>query len=450
MPFSLIASDSKKADQLVRRLTQGRYTIAEAARFLCNDREGIDYPFLIRDLEEFVRNGQIPFYKPDITDVAFIPADIHNDYGEVYWNDLNDKWLPRFNRVKKRYPPPLVQLRPNKSYWGHQHLSLGDAICLSANISPDWAAYAKDIGTVNASKISCGYSPRLTSALRWAQNTNCSWRHNNPNRFKVTDQVKLAEFAQWVIEENSDWVVPDEFRALAKLISNPIESLTPDWAYWHLMEPIELRSAIYLSLNINPYWNVFTKDLDRDALVQYRERLSQVASRIVGAKWAVDKVKPGLSVEHTKISLRLFVRWFCDEMGNLKRPVEFDALATSSGVAGGQELPATLKGITQVGGTPGSELSWGLRPLVDIKRMPGYRAVLYQTLQKMHQEGHQNVPTPYEILESWRNEFKHEQPNECEIWVHRTAFEFKNKEGKRKTVDTKALNDAIQRLITTH
>ncbi len=112
--------------------------------------------------------------------------------------------------------------------------------------------------------------------------------------------------------------------------SRPIERLKPDWAHWRLMRHVELESAIYLSLNVNPYWNVFTENLDRDNLVQYQARLAQVTSQIVGAKWVVDGVKSKSFIEYTKISLGSFAEWFSHEMWTLKRPLEFDALASLS------------------------------------------------------------------------------------------------------------------------
>lgn len=217
MTFALNASDSDIAEQLVERLVQGRYTIAEAVRALCDDKEGIDHFLLIQKLREFVSRGQIPVYEPRIVASSYIPRSVSDNYEEIYWSDLNDKWLPRFDHIKWRYPPPLIFLRPDGSCWSCHQITLERAICLSANITPDWTKYMRDIGVVNASKISRGYSPRLTSALHWAQDANCTWRHNNPKEFKATDQVKLADFAGWVIEENSNWLVPDEFRALVRL-----------------------------------------------------------------------------------------------------------------------------------------------------------------------------------------------------------------------------------------
>lgn len=327
MTLLVTASNFDAAEQSVQRLVQGRYTIAEAVRALCNDEEGVDYFILIQKLREFVGKCQIPVYEPGIDASSYTPRAIRDNYEEIYWNDLNDKWLPKFDHIKWRYPAPLSCLRPDKSYWSYQYLSLEGAICLSANIAPDWIKYTNTIGRKNVSKINLGYSPRLTKALNWAQTPDCDWRYDNPSEFKMTDQVRLVEFASWVVKESSDWVIPSEFRALAKLSGiAPVDS----------------------------------------------------------------PIKP------TK-----------------------------------------------------SKLSWDLKPLSEIQRMPNYRAVLYQTLKKMHEEGKQNAPTAYEVLESWRNEFKHEQPKECKIWVLKTTFEFESKEGKRSIVQVKALNEAIQRLLTT-
>lgn len=292
----------------------------------------------------------------------------------------------------------------------------------------DREALAEDLRFLMERKRIIAYQPGLPKSIN-------SISTNNSGEFYWEDLNKI-----WLSHfDNQKWH-----------FSKPVERLVPDWAYWRLMKHVELEAAIYLSLNVNPHWSVFTENLDGDVLAQYRDRLAQVVSWIVDAKWVVGKVKSSWFIEHTKISLEPFAQWFCDKMGELKRPLEFDVLAGSSGVVGEYEVPAKLNGITPVDGTLRSELSWELKSLGDIQRMPGYRAVLYQTLKKMHEEGQQNAPTAYEILESWRNEFKHEQPKEYEIWVSRTTFQFKNKEGKKKTVDSKALNDAIQRLITTH
>jgi len=94
------------------------------------------------------------------------------------------------------------------------------------------------------------------------------------------------------------------------------------------------------------------------------------------------------------------------------------------------------------------KLSWTLKPLSKIQRMNGYRAVLYQTLQKMYNEGKLAPPTPHEVLNSWRVEFK-DQPNDCKIYVLSKSFEYFSEMGTKKTVDIKSLKDAIKRLIIT-
>lgn len=95
------------------------------------------------------------------------------------------------------------------------------------------------------------------------------------------------------------------------------------------------------------------------------------------------------------------------------------------------------------------KLSWGLKPLSEIQRMTKYGAVLYPTLKKMCEEGKETKPTAHEVLESWRNEFKNEQPKECKIWVLKTSFDFESKVGKKENISTRSLNQAIQRLLIT-
>lgn len=94
------------------------------------------------------------------------------------------------------------------------------------------------------------------------------------------------------------------------------------------------------------------------------------------------------------------------------------------------------------------KLSWSLKPLSEIKRMNGYRAVLYQTLQKMYNEEKSAPPSGYEVLDSWRIEFK-DQPKDCQIYVLSRSFQYLNEMGAKKNVDAKSLNDAIKRLIIT-
>ena len=95
-----------------------------------------------------------------------------------------------------------------------------------------------------------------------------------------------------------------------------------------------------------------------------------------------------------------------------------------------------------------TDLPWGLKPSAEIQRMNGYRPVLHQTLKLMHENQHLTIPTAYEVLESWRVEFKNVQPKDCQIYVFNKSFEYANQEGKRKRVTAKALKEAIQRLIT--
>jgi hypothetical protein len=78
------------------------------------------------------------------------------------------------------------------------------------------------------------------------------------------------------------------------------------------------------------------------------------------------------------------------------------------------------------------QATWTLKPLDEIQRMPGYRAILRQTLQKMFEEGKPSVPTAYEVLQSWRVKFT-DKPQSAEeypkIYVHDHYFKYENKDG---------------------
>ncbi len=89
-----------------------------------------------------------------------------------------------------------------------------------------------------------------------------------------------------------------------------------------------------------------------------------------------------------------------------------------------------------------------LKTLNQIQRMNGYRLVLYQTLEEMMNNGHKTLPTAYEILAHWRNKFKDKQQEYPKICVKNHSFDYENQNGKLKTVNIKALQEAIDRLIT--
>ncbi|MDH6154719.1 hypothetical protein M2124_000991 [Polynucleobacter sphagniphilus] len=315
--------DPDESGQLAQRQIEGVYTLDEAVNTLCQNVEVLDREQKLADLKALVENGEVQVNRPGTLDLTPIPLQARTFYEVAHWDNLNNNWLSKYQFIDWRFPDPLERLKPDWSYWDCDHLSLQDAICLSTNITPDWAKYIKDIGRRNVLKINDKLQ-RLPNALSWAQSPDCLWRYDDPSEFKASNQVKLSEFARWVVKEKPDWVIPSEFRALAKSIEvSPIVSVTK------------------------------------------------------------------------------------------------------------------------------SKLPWGLKPLSEIQRMPNYRAVLYQTLKKMYEEGKETAPTAYEVLESWRSEFKNEQPKECKIWVLRTTFEFENKEGKRSTVEVKSLKEAIQRLLIT-
>ena len=208
--------DPDESGQLAQRQIEGVYTLDEAVNTLCQNVEVLDRAQKLADLKELVENGEVQVNRPGTLDLTPIPLQARTFYEVAHWDNLNNSWLSKYQFIDWRFPDPLERLKPDWSYWDCYHLSLQDAICLSANITPDWAKYTKDIGRRNVLKINDKLQ-RLSNALTWAQSPDCLWRHEDPSEFKSTNQVKLSEFARWVVVEKPDWVIPSEFRALARL-----------------------------------------------------------------------------------------------------------------------------------------------------------------------------------------------------------------------------------------
>jgi len=208
--------DPDESGQLAQRQIEGVYTLDEAVNTLCQNVEVLDREQKLADLKALVENGEVQVNRPGTLDLTPIPLQARTFYEVAHWDNLNNNWLSKYQFIDWRFPDPLERLKPDWSYWDCYHLSLEDAICLSANITPDWAKYTKDIGRRNVLKINDKLQ-RLPNALTWAQSPDCLWRYEDPSEFKSTNQVKLSEFARWVVKEKPDWMIPSEFRALARL-----------------------------------------------------------------------------------------------------------------------------------------------------------------------------------------------------------------------------------------
>jgi hypothetical protein len=208
--------DPNESGQLAQRQIEGVYTLHEAVNTLCQNVEVLDRAQKLADLKALVENGEVQVNRPGTLDLTPIPLQARTFYEVAHWDNLNNNWLSKYQFIDWRFPDPLERLKPDWSYWDCYHLSLQDAICLSANITPDWAKYTKDIGRRNVLKINDKLQ-RLPNALTWAQSPDCLWRYEDPSEFKSTNQVKLSEFARWVVKEKPDWMIPSEFRALARL-----------------------------------------------------------------------------------------------------------------------------------------------------------------------------------------------------------------------------------------
>jgi hypothetical protein len=183
---------------------------------LCKNAEALDRAQKLADLKTLVEKGLVKVNRPGTLDITPIPLKARTFHEVAQWDDLNQNWLSKYQFIDWRFPDPLDRLQPDWSYWNLDHLSLGDAISLSINITPDWVGN-KLIGRRNTLRISYDYAPRLSNALNWAQSADCVWRFDNPAEFKADNKVKLSEFAKWVVEKKSDWDIPAEFGALAKL-----------------------------------------------------------------------------------------------------------------------------------------------------------------------------------------------------------------------------------------
>jgi hypothetical protein len=208
--------DPDESGQLAQRQIEGVYTLDEAVNTLCQNVEVLDRAQKLADLKALVEKGEVQVNQPRTLDITPIPLKARTFHEVAYWDNLNNNWLSKYQFIDWRFPDPLERLRPDWSYWNCDHLSLENAISLCVNITPYWISN-KVIGSKNKLKISFEYSPKLTNALNWAQSPDCLWRYDNPSEFKATNQVKLCEFSRWVVKEKPDWVIPSEFKALARL-----------------------------------------------------------------------------------------------------------------------------------------------------------------------------------------------------------------------------------------
>jgi hypothetical protein len=213
----LTTGDPDESAQSAARQLMGRYTLEEAVQALAKNVEDIDVKVMLKDLKAKVLDGTVKAYAPAQVDISHTPVTVRSYYEEVEWDVLNTKWLTHFDAIGWRYPDPLDKLRPDWSYWNLDHLPLEDAISLSIDVTPEWTLFTKELGRKNVLHIQYQLVPRLKNALNWAQSPDCVWRCETPHEFKVTNQVKLVEFAKWAVKEKPDWKMPIEFKALARL-----------------------------------------------------------------------------------------------------------------------------------------------------------------------------------------------------------------------------------------
>ena len=246
-----------------------------------------------------------------------------------------------------------------------------------------------------------------------------------------------------------------------------------DWGYWLKRLKLEDKEILVLTMGLNPdAIDPVTYDVDlyfledaphhiKDAHSQYIKRKTLLKEHrfkrfdyFDDSDWGYyfSATPPGAEIE--MVLVKRFLLWLKNEEIGWKLPSELQAYIEKLGKPKepylAKELIDNHNNKASQSLTSEPKLNWSLKPLYEIKRMNGYRAVLYQTLQTMHNEGKPTPPTAHEVLASWRNEFKNRQPRECNIWVLEKSFDYDNKAGTKKNVDTKSLSSAIQRLITTN
>lgn len=91
----------------------------------------------------------------------------------------------------------------------------------------------------------------------------------------------------------------------------------PDWSYWGHLKTLSLRSAIQLSMGLDPERHHPATEIDITLRETYYKRSRIVANHAPGAIWVVGRVTRedgDVSLEFTDCYLKPFVQWFLDEL----------------------------------------------------------------------------------------------------------------------------------------
>lgn len=106
----------------------------------------------------------------------------------------------------------------------------------------------------------------------------------------------------------------------------------PDWSYWGNLSTTNLRSALQLSLGLDPNKHTPALESNMELRVQYWNRLTIAKNHATTANWVVGRVvreDGDISVEFTEVYLTKFADWIINETTLSPLPDEFERLGGS-------------------------------------------------------------------------------------------------------------------------
>ena len=104
----------------------------------------------------------------------------------------------------------------------------------------------------------------------------------------------------------------------------------PDWSYWGNLLTTNLRSALQLSLGLDPNKHTPAFESKEELRVHYWNRLTVAKNHAPGADWVFGRVvreDGDISVEFTEVYLKKFASWINNETTLRPLPAEFVSLS---------------------------------------------------------------------------------------------------------------------------
>ena len=115
---------------------------------------------------------------------------------------------------------------------------------------------------------------------------------------------------------------------------------TVDWSYWKNVSTVNLRSALQLSLGLDPYTHVPASEGDMSLREYYWKRLLVSISHALDADWVVGRVvreEGQISPEYTEVDLKRFAQWIVNDTTLEPFSEEFRGLAKTGKKVGGKQ-----------------------------------------------------------------------------------------------------------------